>query len=333
MKDNKSQYLKTKTQNQVNCNAPQLLESKIMSEKFHLLGASFKEMFTFECGRTVPVYELSSYHALNQMIGYAKFLNKDFGNVYCRGEANLHASLIPSLYRKYTSSIHKAGTSINSIVKKIYLDENLRKELKLCDMDEKLASYCIEGMLQHYGVPTRFVDIVDNHWIALWMGLNKATNLKQINHYYRYQKRSLPIVDFLIDQHCEKALYQYLLLIAVPTLNCAYNNGIYLSKKNITIDLRQALPSYFLRPHAQHGLVVRKISQKDSAEIKDFDIADSVVGILKVRIDNANNWLGDGALLTQDNLFPPPAFDHGYDLLLSRAELFLGCDFSIAKYI
>lgn len=98
------------------------------------------------------------------------------------------------------------------------------------------------------------------------------------------------------------------------------------------IDLRQALPSYFLRPHAQHGLVVKKRSINNT-DMSQFDLADSVVGILKIRIDISNGWLGNGQLLKQDNLFPPPAFDHGYDLLLQKQNIFRGSKYSIAKYV
>jgi len=43
--------------------------------------------------------------------------------------------------------------------------------------------------------------------------------------------------------------------------------------------------------------------------------------------------MGTGELLTQENLFPPPAYDYGYDLLLAKQSLFEKEGFSIAKYI
>ena len=41
----------------------------------------------------------------------------------------------------------------------------------------------------------------------------------------------------------------------------------------------------------------------------------------------------NGELLTQNNLFPPPAYDYGFDLLLSRDDLFKDSEYSIAKYV
>ena len=303
----------------------------IISERSHLPGAKFVEMFTFDCGNTVPIYELTSYHALNQFIGYAKFINKDYGNVYCRGEAHLHKSLYPSLYRDFTNSISKAGEAINAIINAFLEDSQMINELKLKKLNSKLSYYIIEGMLQHYGVSTRFVDIVDNHWIALWMGLNKAIEIKQIDKYFSYIKREIPFGVNWDNQDAQKELYQYILLISVPSLPVSHN-GVYSSKEYVMIDLRQALPSYFLRPHAQHGLVVKKRSINNT-DMSQFDLADSVVGILKIRIDISNGWLGNGQLLKQDNLFPPPAFDHGYDLLLQKQNIFRGSKYSIAKYV
>ena len=94
--------------------------------------------------------------------------------------------------------------------------------------------------------------------------------------------------------------------------------------------MRQALPSIFLRPHAQHGLVIKK--KPHHGTVCDYDMSDTVIGILKIRIDRTIQWIGNGQLLSQDNLFPAPAYDHGYDMLLSRTDIFNG-EYDIAKYI
>lgn len=51
-------------------------------------------------------------------------------------------------------------------------------------------------------------------------------------------------------------------------------------------------------------------------------MSSQVIGILRVRVDRVKKWLGDGELLSQANLFPPPTSDYGYDILLSRDDLF-----------
>ena len=87
-----------------------------------------------------------------------------------------------------------------------------------------------------------------------------------------------------------------------------------------------------LRPHAQHGLIVRK-KVTTPCTPESYDMASSVVGIIQIRIDRVKEWIGTGALLTQDNLFPAPAYDYGYDLLLQRGDLFEEEEFQIAKFV
>lgn len=297
-------------------------------------GAEYKESFRFNCGNDVPVYEVSTVHALNQIIGYAKFNNQSYGNVYYRGEWRLHKSIKPSIFRD-CKIIEKASDRLASIIKKISSDPQMQNEIKVKPYSKDDKSK-IEGLLQHYGIPTRFIDVVDNHWIALWMGLHKLEKQKRLNQFYHYSKRSIPLVEFAKGTPVsDELLFQYILLIAVPFAERNSCSGIRKSTNYLEVDLRQALPSIFLRPHAQHGLVIRRIvhTDTDGSSPDAYDIAPAVIGIIKIRIDRAREWLGDGSLLTQDNLFPPPAYDHGYDLLLSRSDLFEETDCTIARFV
>ena len=302
----------------------------IMKESLNMNGSKFSEHYTFSCGQRVPIYEVSNVHALNQLIGYAKFINKSYGDVYYRGECKLHDSLLPRLLRGSTNP--SVSAPLNKKIESIKDDQPLNKQLKLDSSDQTSSSLVVEGMLQHYGIKTRFLDVVDNHWVALWMGLYKNTIIKQILSYNHYVERQVPLVDFASGAKIsEEEIYQYIILLAITGKSSRVNNGIYISENFYEIDLRQALPSTFLRPHAQHGWVIRK-RMHDSNLPADYDLATNVVGIIKMRIDMVKQWIGTGELLTQDNLFPPPAYDNGYDILLQRDDLFNG-DFSIARYI
>lgn len=304
---------------------------KPIKNNLRIEGTGYIGEYYFSNGRNVPIYEVYSVHGLNQMIGYAKFTYNNYGSVFYRGECRLHQSLIPSLFRecKYTSSKAK---KLNELLHLIHADNRLERELKLSDVDPEKQEIKIEGMLQHYGVPTRFIDVVDNHWIALWMGLYKIQTLKRINKYYHYKKRELPLSEMLCgSKTSEDMLYQYILLIAIPDERVNNGDGIEIMDDVITVDLRKALPSMFLRPHAQHGLVIRNRG-KDCNNVTFYDVSNNVIGILKIRIDRTDEWLGNGQLLTQDNLFPSPGYDYGYDLLLSREDIFMKTEFEIAKY-
>lgn len=292
---------------------------------------TFVGYHSFSCGNDVPIYEVTSIHALNQLIGYAKFINQSYGDVYYRGECKLHEGLLPSLFRRHVSTA--CAAPLNELINKICSDPKMRTSLKLESLDSTSASYKIEGLLQHYGIKTRFLDLVDNHWIALWMGLYKNQTYNQVLEYNHYVQREIPLVDFANGKSCtEDDLFQYILLIAIPGESDRKNTGIFISDNFAEIDLRQALPSTFLRPHAQHGLVVRK-RPHNGASVNEYDIATNVVGILKIRIDRVKDWIGTGELLTQNNLFPAPAYDQGYDILLNRTDLFDDKTFKIARYI
>lgn len=62
-----------------------------------------------------------------------------------------------------------------------------------------------------------------------------------------------------------------------------------------------------------------------------FDMSKQVVGIIKVRIDIADNWVGNGYLMIERNIFPSPSLDQGYNTLLMRTGIFK-FPFEIVKY-
>ena len=300
----------------------------VIKSNLHIKDTAFVAVHTFATGHQVPVYDVMTYHALNQILGHVKFNNRQYGNVYYRGECKLHDTLIPSLMRK-GSNPHKLSAMLVDIVDKVMADAKLPRTLNLVNNN---AKHIVEGVLQHYGIPTRNIDLVDNHWVALWMGLHKCSSYKSILTYYHFNKREIPLVHLAEGKNIpSEDLYQYILLVAMPYASQRLNDGVCHSKDFIEIDLRQALPSFFIRPHAQHGIVAkRKVEQCNSCS--DYDMASQVCAIFRIRIDRAAKWIGTGDMLTQENLFPSPAYDGGYDRLLQRDDLFKTQNFEIAKY-
>lgn len=277
--------------------------------------------------RLVPIYEVFTYAGFNQLIGYVQYKYKKEKILY-RGQCVLHNNSIPSIYRgrKIQSSQTTARNRLQRIIKKILNDKKFKKTFgahnhKFSQDENEM----IEALLQHYGVATRYIDVVDNHWIALWFGhyiyeINK-------NGYARYVKRS-------------EDLFQYIILFAIPMEdeNRFYANtcanarekvcaGVYKTKEVLVIDLRRACPSTFLRPHAQHGWLIRK--NKDELVDKD-GLNKHIVGIIKINVGKVESWLGNGCLLSAQNLFPSPIDDEGYNIFLKRSDLF---DDKIVKYV
>lgn len=306
---------------------------KTIPYNLRIADTKYIDKFIFANGHEAPIFEVDSMHGLNQIIGHAKFNNRNYGQVYYRGQCKLYDKLMPSLFRgrKYTSS---ATGELRRIINRIMTDKQLSNDLKVSVSKQELSERKIEGILQHYGLPTRYLDLVDNHWVALWMGNNRYEEKKNKNKYCHFIQREILFEDKECGTYTSSTnledLFQYIILLAIP-YPTSINEGIFISNDHILIDLRQALPSVFLRPHAQHGLVARKIV-KGGNNVDDYDMSSDVVGVLKLRIDKVSRWLGNGQMLTQNNLFPPAGYDCGYDLLLSRTDIFLLSRFQIARY-
>lgn len=322
----------------------------IINEKMNFEGCFYEKQFHFSCGHIVPIYKITTTNAFNQLIGFAKFINSDYGNVYYRGISSLYDNVLPSLMRNRAKGM---PSDLNNICDKILNDERLRNSLKLRNTIkypnkqnqfrlnkhiERFNKYTVEALLQHYVGTTRFLDVVDNHWIALWMGLHSFSQHGKCGKYCSCIKRRLLIGDVLeqkaisVNSTSASNLFIYVLLIAMPHAISVPKYGITQTEGFVEVDLRKALPSIYLRPHAQHALVVRKIDKHNINQTASYyDMANQVVGILKIRIDIADEWLGNGALMSEKNIFPSPSVDQGYNTLLMRNEIFT-YPFEIVKY-
>lgn len=297
-------------------------------------------------GNDIPVYEADTIHGLNQLIGYVKYKCREYGDVLYRGQARLYPSLIPALLRPFkqknavirTPSIKRVqalGTLISTVMStpiKGRRNKSVARDLNVDASIDPYARYKVEGILQHYGVPTKCIDLVDNHWIALWMGLNNCIETKiSQSRYFHYKEREIPLLPMQVQrEYSEEDLYQYILLLAMPRAD-KQSSGVFESDETIVIDLRKALPSTFLRPHAQHGIVALK-KVVFPCSVNDYDMSGYVVCIIRIRIDIAKHWLGEGTLLSQENLFPAPSNDTGYYKLLQCNDLFKEI-FEIAKFV
>lgn len=162
--------------------------------------------------------------------------------------------------------------------------------------------YAHEPILQHYGIRTRWIDLVDNAWVALWFACHTTQATGKHNEYIHFIPR--------------KDGYAYIILMQPGAERRDRKRpGIWKSTKAEVIDLRRAAPSIYLRPHSQHGLLMKRIGVNSVA---DVEMNDLVVGILRVNVIDAIKWLG-GSMMSVHFLFPPPVYDHGYRQLLEYA--------------
>jgi hypothetical protein len=161
---------------------------------------------------------------LAAFIGYLKFQNKSIGKIYFRGEKRNHLGVIPSLYRG------------EDIINEIITNRTLAYDELVESIPELFKSYRfkredVNPLLQHYGVKTNWIDLVDNLYISIWFALFKNTS----------SKGYLKIM-------CEKN----------------ETNVLKIS------ELRESHSSLSLRPHCQHGISATKKIQEWNTENIDF---------------------------------------------------------------
>jgi len=251
------------------------------------------------------VYHVSNQHVMVQASGYLKHVlgKEKTSGVFFRGQSKLYPTLMPSLYRGTTTQKQK---SIQDEALKAYLRESEGKVLR------GIAEYAREPLLQHYGIRTRWLDVVDNIWVALWFACHTAHATGPLNEYLHFERRR-PSID------PSKSDFVYVLMVQSGMDKVDPNMpGLYRGENTELIDLRVAAPSTFLRPHAQHGLLFRR---SKGADHEHMDNAEFVVGVLRVHLRDALSWLGDGTLVSTHSLFPPATYDFGYRDLLNAAPL------------
>lgn len=252
----------------------------------------------------VYVYHVNRPHLLIQACGYLKHIHgkERKASIYFRGQPSLYGlSMAPTLYRgiKSQKTCANRNNSMNSYI-------------QACKQQGKILSqvpeYAWEPLLQHYGIRSRWIDVVDNVWVALWFACHTVHFTGLRREYLHFEKRPI--------QENGKDAFAYILLLETgnnPVEKCP---GLVDNKDTQSIDLRVACPSTFLRPHAQHGLLIRK---KSAAETLVIDYTEIIVGVVRVTVRDAFAWLGDGILLTSHVLFPSPVYDFGYRDLLKYA--------------
>lgn len=322
--------------------APSILKSNI-----RMKGCDWIQDYRFDDGFTVPVFDVSDVYSFTQIIGQAKFINNTYGKVYYRGVDNLYPNVLPAIVRES----NRKTTSVDCLIqvlKNIRNREVLKNSLKVLFTNYSEAekeseyrkryrfdNYRLEGLLQHYAGITRMLDVVDNHWVALWMSIHEFKKHGKANSFVECRKRTYTpeaIYENITQGLGPLNIYAYIILIAMPNPVEPPFMGVTETQDFVEVDLRQALPSHYLRPHAQHALVIgKRVLQEDYLKIDKFNLTSQVVGILRVRLDRAFSWISDGDILTKDALFPSPGYDLGFASLLINSDLFTHA-FKICQY-
>lgn len=283
-----------------------------------IIGVARDGQIQISTGEEVPVYTIDSFHVLTQFVGYAKYINRQNANVYLRGQTGLYdGHLIPSIYRPLSGS-----GSVNYSERTPKYMEKVHQALSKSKAFDSIDSRAIVPLLQHYGIKTSWLDVVDNLWVALWFGLHKFHSIILQNHEYIHISEVNPNE------------YAYLFLIAVDAreelASCIKDKrvsfpGVYSGETTQLVDLRKAVPSYYLRPHAQHGLMIHKKRINHThgrlLEKVDVDYSEFVVGVAKIPAALGFSWIGHTGLLSTQSLFPSAVYDNGYSKLIQYYQV------------
>lgn len=258
--------------------------------------------FEYDDGITVPLYEVRSFQALTQLIGYVKHINPKW-DIYYRGQGGNYKTMRPSLFRKVKNIGKPKGEDETRIAKRSDLITGYIRNYKQKLEQLAIPEFAIEPTLQHYGFNTRWIDLVDNVWIALWFGA------------FEERRRTSGGTTFVLVEPRSGSGKQYFYLISSDAKNASHSkHGYYTGENTCLIDLRKSCPSQFIRPHAQHGLLMRR---KRLVTENDKELTDLVACIIELDLQTVQRWIGTSELLSPNYIYPSPYHDIGYSNLIN----------------
>jgi len=259
----------------------------------------------------VEVLHVRDFRTLIQVLDKAKYSDgiSSGGDrvTYFRGQSRLfNGTLRPSVYR------HLSKKNVRMTVDAV-LNSELKKILVYGGKNvATLSEPVIEGLFQQYEHSSRWIDAVDNVWIALWFACHE-----------RWEEGGK--VCYLLRnpaQEGEKYRYAYVLLIGADRGD-EVAAGHWRGLRSERVDLRYAVSSHFVRPHVQHGALVRALNKRGVV----MEAMPSLIrGIIRIDLSDALRWLGDAESFEVSNVFPNPAFDTGLRDLIEDGKK-VGIDF------
>lgn len=260
----------------------------------------------------LPAVAVNSYQGLVRVLGYMKYSLKDKWILF-RGQTRCYGSLQPGIYR--------ASDDSPADLDRLF-DRFLDEYRDTIGFDPRPAhKVTTEPLLQHYGVRTRWVDLVDSIPYALFFATRRLQRIVGRDDVYAYVESPEPHgVIYLVDCGYEQELRPVSVVENgqpqdVPGIWAEFEGRQATGFQ--VCDLRRAKPSKALRPHAQHGWLCRP-------EAGEQDLWYRVVLRIVVPTSAARQWLGSGDCTSAAALFPSPEDDFNFHRLLdARNQEFL----------
>ena len=251
-----------------------------------------KEILTRKTPRGQPAaLQVTSYRALVRVISFFWYCNQN--SVLLRGQTKCHGNLLSSAHR--STAVPRLVQNLDKLI------DEFRTTTGFDPAPEQRFS--TEPMLQHYGLRTRWLDFVDSIPHALFFATNQL-----VNSPFPEGTKS----TYLPSPHGEGLIY----VVDVGRLRPHVVSRQVVAGMHRTdwgglvCDLRRAKPGLVMRPHAQHGWLVRPPPSKPN-------LWERMLLPLYFDVRLARRWLEGAESLDRESLFPDPSWDDMYRSLLT----------------
>jgi hypothetical protein len=233
-----------------------------------------------------------------RFLGYVKFeynRPKSRNHIFMRGQTEDFGTMIPSIFR---------GKDITAgrIQSRLAAYQKVKQRLGEINSAERFKGEIGGASLQHYGLKTPWLDLVDNIFIALWFARNEMIWIE--NNSCKIEKS-------------EKE-FGWIYLLKADYEQIVNDEGIYQGINTQWCDLRYHHRDLSLRPHFQHGIFITKSNYSES----NFDLNNEIVATIKFPI-RLKNDIKD---VKPKQMFPEKSYDNTYKYLTKPKINHMICD-------
>lgn len=193
--------------------------------------------------------------------------------VYCRGQDRHFKSMRPSLFRAPNDRY-----STQCLLK---AQADFAAELTRASKAKRFRRPNLPALLQHYGVRTSWLDVVDNLYVAIWFATHSRRG------------------DTWTDMHDDEYGWLYFISTDSPT------------SRLTVVDFRDQHHHLSTRPHSQHGVSVTRDGNKWSETARGLDEFVAATVRLRCRFQ----WRLHGFMASKPYLFPDASEDNTLKLL------------------
>lgn len=222
-----------------------------------------------------------------RFLGYIKFEYNRPNNrnhIFMRGQVCDYEKMIPSLFRGKNLSPGEKEKRLRAFEK---VKEEIHKLKKAARFKGELGG----ASLQHYGLKTPWLDLVDNIFIGIWFARNQMKCMEE--DVYEIEK--------------SQNEFGWIYLLKADYETKINSEGICIGNETQWCDLRYHHRDLSLRPHFQHGIFIAKSTYSE----ENYDLQNSIVATIKFPI-HLKNDIQD---VSPNHIFPEKQYDNTYKYL------------------